>query len=316
MKLVFNSLSLKSLDSIEQVVNSLNNLFKVKKRLKEEGFIDFLFHSNIQSFPLSNNKIFIKFLEENKNDDNRDYIEYLIYHVVNVPFIDEIKKDINLEVSVRGEKFEEFRVVYEHENYILKSLFTENEWESFLVNCEVQELDENANIILKNTTLFNVGNIGNIDENTWIYQYLQKESLETFLIEVSYLEHIIISDDALSAITGYGTNIALLGALLNDLKILNKYCKEYWKFGEIRLPHIKQLGVTTIKPESEQTLNKFGDERKFIDYDGKRSKDPYSVHFNLPEEKRCYLKGFVDENDSKKIYIAYVGKHLRTVKFS
>lgn len=316
MKLVFNSLSLKGLNTIDQIIVSLDNLFKIKKRLKETGFVDFLFHSNIQSFTLADGSIFIGFLEENKNNENKDYIDYLIHHVVNVPFIDELQDNLNLEVAVNGETLEEFKVVHSDPEYALKSFFTENLWENFLINCEVEQLDHDANILKSGSTLLNIGNINDINETTWIYKYLQNESLETFKNEVSDLNHIIISEDAMNAIRGYGANISLLGALLNNLKILNGYCENSWKFGEIRLSHIKQLGVTTIKPESDQTLSKFGAERKFIDSNGKRSKDPFSIHFNLPDDKRCYIKGFIDENNNKKILIAYVGKHLRTVNFS
>lgn len=316
MKLVFNSLSLKGLNTIDQIIISLDNLFKIKKRLKETGFVDFLFHSNIQSFTLSNGSIFISFLEENKNNENKDYIDYLIHHVVNVPFIDELQDDINLEVAVNGENLDEFKIVHEDPNYALKSFFTEALWEKFLVNCEVEKLDQNANILKNGSSLLNIGNINDIDETTWIYKYLQNESLETFTNEVSDLNHIFISQDAMNAIKGYGANISLLGALLNNLKILNTYCEKFWKFGDMRLPHIKQLGVTTIKPESNETLRKFGAERKFIDSSGKRSTEPFSIHFNLPDDRRCYINGFIDEANNKKIFIAYVGKHLRTVKFS
>ncbi|WP_312087615.1 hypothetical protein [Acinetobacter variabilis] len=316
MKLVFNSLSLKGLDSIDQIIISLDNLFKIKKRLKETGFVDFLFHSSIQSFPLSNGSIFISFLEENKNNENKDYIDYLIHHVVNVPFIDELQGDINLEVAVNGENFEGFKIVHEDSGYALKSFFTETLWEKFLVNCEVEKLDQDANIIKNGSSLLNIGKINEIDETTWIYKYLQNESLETFINEVSDLKYIVISQDAMNAIQGYGGNISLLGSLLNNLKVLNSYCESFWKFGEMRLSHIKQLGVTTIKPESSETLKKFGSERKFVDISGKRSPEPFSIHFNLPDDKRCYINSYIDEDNNKKIFIAYVGKHLRTVKFS
>ncbi|MDA0695984.1 MAG: hypothetical protein O2793_06130 [Proteobacteria bacterium] len=315
MKLVFNTLSLRNLDNVDQIVQSLENLFKIRRKLKNNDEMVFLFHSNIQSYTLSCQKSFMEFLSENKNDENSEYLEYLVYHIVNVPFIDEIINNLNLEVFVENDNFQGFKIVYEDHDFALKSFFTEELWEDFTINCEVEKLNNNAEIERIDSQINNIGNLKNINEQTWIYPFLLNLSLELFTTEISFLKNIVLSESVIQSIKSYGNNLSLLGSLLDSLQILDGYCSNFWKFGEIRLSLIKELGVTTIKPESNETLKKFGSERKFTDVDGKKSKYPFTVHFNLPDDKRCYIKGFVDESGIRKIFVAYVGKHLRTVKF-
>ncbi|EHU2502374.1 hypothetical protein VXQ12_08855 [Acinetobacter baumannii] len=316
MRLIFNSLSLRNLNNVEPVINSIDNLFKIKKQLKSDVDFDVLFHSNISSISLENGRNFIDFLQLFETPSNSEYIAYLRDKIFNVPYIDQIEDNIEYDVSYESEIVSEFKIVYKFKDCILKSFFTHEKWENFLIQCKQQSLDENTSEInISDVNIKNIGKLEKIDEDCWIYEYLQNEdenNLDSLLANLSSYNNLLFSKDVITSIRSYGENTSLINALVRNFEIMQLYCEKFWHFGNLRISHLKDLGLTTIKPESDVTLSKFGSQRLFIDHNGVRSTEPYSFHFNLPDFKRCYIKG-IEEDGKRKILVAYIGEHLSTV---
>ena len=71
---------------------------------------------------------------------------------------------------------------------------------------------------------------------------------------------------------------------------------------------IKDLGLN-VRPESERTLRKYGNQRRFKNEYNKN--EIFSYHFDMPRDSRAYLKEVIEE---KKIFIANIVSHLDTVQ--
>ncbi|MCI5222562.1 MAG: hypothetical protein D3924_07815 [Candidatus Electrothrix sp. AR4] len=88
---------------------------------------------------------------------------------------------------------------------------------------------------------------------------------------------------------------------------LDKYCSDFWKRENVMWNQMKDLGLN-VRPESEQTMNKYGNQRIFKNENSRNEK--FSYHFNMPNAHRAYLKAITDD---KKIFIANIVPHLDTV---
>lgn len=317
MRLIFNSLSLKGLNNIDSVVISIDNLFKIKSRLKNDISIELLFHSNITLTNLDNGSNFINFLETNETGENSEYINFLRNKIFNVPYIDEIEENFSYEISFNNSIVPEFRLPYAFEDCYLKSFFSHTKWEEFDLDCKRTFLDEiSAEIISVDTRIKNIGNIAAVQENSWIKELLsddQEIDLASFLESMDKYKFLLFSNDLKQSINSYGEDKTLIKALDKNFKIMENYCQNHWKFGKLRIIALKELGLNSIKPESEPTLLKYGNQRLFNDHNGIRQTEPFSIHFNLPDFRRCYIKE-INENNEKKILVGYVGEHLSTVE--
>lgn len=92
--------------------------------------------------------------------------------------------------------------------------------------------------------------------------------------------------------------------VLNKLKLFNQAIKETWDSGNFSYKIIKRDYPLTISPESDGTINKYGNERTFQLPDG--NSQLFDLHIKMGD-KRIH---FFPDNDKKIIYIGYIGEHL------
>lgn len=95
-----------------------------------------------------------------------------------------------------------------------------------------------------------------------------------------------------------------LNAVMRGLRDLNRYCED-WTSGGFNIK-----AIASASGESAPTLQKYGDQRKFICPDGKYR--TFTWHKKLSDGLRIH---FFDFPAQRRLLIGYVGKHLDTVKY-
>ncbi|HHP0465038.1 TPA: hypothetical protein ACRZZI_002640 [Vibrio harveyi] len=161
------------------------------------------------------------------------------------------------------------------------------------------------------TTPVNIEHLGDLNntQGTWLQQYLPVTTFtnaRTFLANIPQkYPNVILSEKAQTGLAGF--NQGKLSQLERAMSIFQKYCDEKWK-DTFKRQTITRLGVA-IKDESDQTMQRYGNQRNFVNENGQ--KEIIQLHFNISED----FRGNIKPTDDKKIYIAYLGPHLSTVKF-
>jgi len=98
-----------------------------------------------------------------------------------------------------------------------------------------------------------------------------------------------------------------LSKIVSRLVILDNYAANEWLNGEFSYKKAISSTFLDISPESDRTMEKYGNERLFKMPDG--ATKCFELHIKTGD-LRIY---FYPENG--KIYIGYIGKHLSTVKY-
>lgn len=92
--------------------------------------------------------------------------------------------------------------------------------------------------------------------------------------------------------------------IIDRLKTLNNYLN-MWTDGDFNYKEVNNNTNLRISPESQSTLKKFGVQRKFfVENKGK-------LLFDLHIKTGDLRYHFLPDVDTKKVYIGYIGKHLR-----
>ncbi|EOX3333845.1 hypothetical protein ACPFTV_000743 [Vibrio cholerae] len=165
-----------------------------------------------------------------------------------------------------------------------------------------------TNIITSYISFEHLGDLNSI-QGTWLQHCLP---VTTFTNAREFLANIpqkypdvILSTNAQNGLTSF--NQGKLNQLERAMSIFQQYCKNYWN-GTFRMQAITKLGVA-IKDETKQTMAKYGNQRIFENENGQN--EIIQLHFNISED----FRGNIKPTNNKKIYIAYLGPHLSTVKF-
>lgn len=96
-----------------------------------------------------------------------------------------------------------------------------------------------------------------------------------------------------------------LTQIIDRLTTLNKYVSSHWKTGAFNYDDANEQTNLRISPESDKTLQKFGSLRKFTIPE--RGKAIFDLHIKAGDLRLH----FYPDNNAQKIYIGYIGKHLR-----
>mgnify|MGYP001611860214 CR=1 FL=1 len=97
-----------------------------------------------------------------------------------------------------------------------------------------------------------------------------------------------------------------LSFVIRILFELENYCKT-WTQGHFDMTHF-----SNVSPESEATLNQYSDERTFRCPDGQTRL--FSLHFKI--SLKAWRIYFYLQTPNDKVIVGYIGRHLRTAKFS
>lgn len=94
--------------------------------------------------------------------------------------------------------------------------------------------------------------------------------------------------------------------VIKKLKEFNKAISE-WRSGRFDYRHLTKSYSLNISPESARTMEKYGEDRLFTLPDGS------SQYFELHIKTGDLRFHFYPNDDSREVYIGYIGKHLPTI---
>jgi len=160
-----------------------------------------------------------------------------------------------------------------------------------------------------NINVLHLGDLGNVT-GSWIEPLIPVTTFNNeadFLINIpKKYPNVIISENAKRGLIGF--NKGKLNQLERAMDIFQQYCDNHWgdSFNKAK---ITRLGIS-IKDESPETMkvDKYYRQRNFINENGNIENMPF--HFNISDDHRGNIKATGD----KKIFIAYLGYHLDTVR--
>lgn len=148
------------------------------------------------------------------------------------------------------------------------------------------------------------------DHIAW-FQAFQKENLKTskelWIKKNDFFPYLTMCDNIRKSITrmGKSTNLHIV---IEKLRVMNKIAQN-WDKGSFNYQEINKNYNITIHPESQQTLDNYSACRCFSLPNGIRK--TFSLHI-LAGDLRIY---FYPDNDTKHIYIGYIGPHLPTMLY-
>ncbi|HDL7425654.1 TPA: hypothetical protein PXN54_004453 [Yersinia enterocolitica] len=309
----FNELSLSSLDNSLCVRKYFNRIVFFNKLLRNDENLKIAYHSSVLRQLCKDGQNFLDHI--NNSELEKDSQGVLLSTIQETPFLEELQQN-TLEHELYFNENQSIGGAYAYFlNNALFSIPSTDEWDNFSIEMQKQEINDGGDLT---TTSVQVLNLGELDtdsyKRSWVFALIENDEILSPDQLLQRLERdcpsIILSEHAIAFINQTGGNLSILNKIYELSCYLNSYCTDIWKFGEIRRSHIIEKGVM-LKDESETTMQQYGDERIFRNHIG--GTQQYRFHFNITDSIRAYIGGISDE---RKIYLAYLGNHLRTVRFN
>ncbi|MGF1903180.1 hypothetical protein [Aliivibrio sifiae] len=305
MNFSFNELSshcIKSAQDLDAFYKQIRTYVNLTKR---ENLPSIIFNDTFASENYNGIGTIYNILKDSSLDEEeKNYLKGLIQ---NSPFSLAILDD-NISIKFNGEIAKGFQYSAIHG---LRSIsIPSDKWGDYTYSIEQEKIDPvTGDIISKEIEIEHLGNLNNY-AGKWLEAFIP---LVTYSNANEFLEripqnypYVVLSEHAKTALIGFNTG--KLKSLERSMKIFNTFCQKHWRGSVFRKHLITELGVT-IKGESEQTMDKYGHQRNFKNEHGKKEIIP--LHFNISDDHRGNIKPI----EGKKIYIAYLGMHLSTVKY-
>ncbi|WJV53613.1 hypothetical protein PCO85_21110 [Prodigiosinella aquatilis] len=309
----FNELSLSSLDNSICVKYYFDRIIFFNKLIRNDQKLKIAYHSSVLKQPCKDGQNFLEHINNSKLEKDNQGV--LLSTIQETPFLEELQQQtldhelyFNEDQSIGG------AYAYFLNNAFL-SIPSAEEWDKFSIEMQKKEINDNGELTATTVQVLNLGELNAENyKDSWVLALIEDSDISTpeqlFQRLDSDCQSIILSECAIDFINRTGGNLSILNKIYELSCHLNSYCTDVWKFGEIRRSHIIQKGVM-LKDESEPTMQQYGDERIFRNHVGKSQQ--YRLHFNITDSIRGYIGGISDE---RKIFIAYLGNHLRTVRFN
>ncbi|MDW1974401.1 hypothetical protein [Vibrio sp. Vb1980] len=301
----FNEISLDNLNHQNDIEHFYRQIEELICLLNLEKIPNIVFKSDFVSLNINGIGNIHDIIKKSdlKDDDERA----LLSIIQNTPYIDE---EAIHPYQITYSDIDAHGLTYAYSKDIASISIPGADWDRFFINAKKISITDNAELKEEFITIKHLGNLKEI-QGSWLEELIpiasysnQEEFLE--YIETQYLK-IIISKDCIDSIKGL--TLPKVRKLDRSLEILNNYCTSNWKVGKLRYSSISELGLH-VRPESDSTLQQYSEQRTFKNEDG--DKEVFSLHFDISEGERAYIKGVVTD---KSIFIPYIGKHLSTKKF-
>jgi hypothetical protein len=184
-----------------------------------------------------------------------------------------------------------------------KYLSSEAEINSYFV-------DQDNGFLGINFTDCSIDNIMQIKNNdnylTFNQQYLWSVNFRNFWIKKEKLfPNLIMCGEVQNQINLIG-NSGYFNQIIDKLKEFNLAVGN-WDSGNFSYNDINRNHALRISPESSQTINNYGNQRRFqLPHGGT---DLFELHIKTGNLRFHFLP----DNNSRKVFIGYIGPHLQTV---
>lgn len=192
-------------------------------------------------------------------------------------------------------------------NTLSIGLSTTNDWRKNLISIQHYYLNQNGDDNINQVTIRHISNIQTLETHLEWWEKLKFESLkksaELWDRREEFFPNLIFCQEVKTQLQKIGVS-KTLSQIIERLRSLDQYTK-LWSEGSFSYEDTKKKTNLRISPESQSTINKFGTQRKFfIPGLGK-------ILFDLHIKAGDLRFHFYPDNNTKKIYIGYIGKHLR-----
>ncbi len=314
----FNELSLynkaSSIDSARLIIKTfVNSCIKAKNlglgdlRLCESHVPNFYNITILADYSIG------KWLKDNQvNQDLRDKFKEI---VTSSPLI--CSFEIN-EVNVYSRS--EFNKYFENQTHVISglgvayifdtlsiSISTHHEWHKNSIEISHYYLNDQLEEVTNNIIVKHFSSPQNLQTHIDWWEQHKIDSInnssELWEKRKDIFPNLVFCGEVENQLKSIGTS-KLFNQIIDRLTVLNNYL-ENWNRGSFNYNEVNQKTNLRISPESTSTLNKFGTLRKFnIPSKGK-------VIFDLHIKTGDLRFHFYPDNESKKVYIGYIGKHLR-----
>jgi hypothetical protein len=180
-----------------------------------------------------------------------------------------------------------------------------SDWDTISVQCEIQEI-VGDDVTSWNEVIHHASQSSHLgQQKDWIHRRIKKtisEGKELWKCVGEYFPSLLfcpVIEDQMSSLPKHS-----LASIMRGLSQLNDYCID-WKSGAFNPSAIE----CNVSPESPSTLQKFSKEREALCPDKKIRTFSWHVKVGL---WRIYFDPIPGPG---KLFVGYVGDHLRTVKF-
>lgn len=307
----FNEISLRNLTDSKKIQVYFDRVTLLNKLIRNDGFLKIAYHSSVLREKSINGKSFLDHIDDSGlAPDNRGS---LLSTIQETPFLDELQQN-KLDAELYYDNANAVGGAYAyHLKHAIFSIPSNAEWNKYNVIMDKRELDSKGDFLISSVTVYNLGSIESEDyEGSWVSELIGNQRITSTEVLMDLIEkecpHIVLSDIAVDYITKLGNVLGTINRIFDQFTVLEKYCVNHWHDGDLIRSHISDCGLI-LKDESSSTMKKYGKERQFKNHLNKTT--TYRFHYNVTEGDRAYIGGI---NDEKKIFISYMGKHLKTVK--
>jgi len=323
---MFNELSIAPVNSKNLVREILENFVQSFIKAREMGFSEMrLYENSIQNLyqiQLFNGYNIDKWLEDNEKNSANEYIVsrdsqasfqeiFTTYPLITESEISENefynRSEFTKLLDDNTHKVFGLGAAYIYDSLAI-SLETNLEWKNNNISILHYFLTHNGEEVNENASVKHFSNINFLNAHeSWIQQIQVdslKKSQELWEQRDVFFPHLTLCAEVERQLQKIGVNKMLL-QIINRLKSLNDYA-EHWKTGDFSYEDVNATTDLRISPESNNTIKNYGSLRRFtIPNQGKKLFDLHIKTGNL----RFH---FYPDNNNRKIYIGYIGKHLRT----
>jgi hypothetical protein len=317
MVCMLNELSLAKVSSREMVYDILENFIKAVIRAKEIGFTEIRLHErslpNLYQINISQDYNIDLWLNDGRvSSDLRNNFRTIL---TSTPLI---KQSEISEIDIFSRS--EFHKILDGVKYqvwglgaafiystLSISLATNDEWGKNEIVLSHFYLDDNVEEKIEEVVVKHFSSLETLNSHIDWYEKYQLECLRTskevWERRVEFFPNIELCEEVEQQLSKIGIS-KMLFQIIDRLKTLNDYVKQ-WKNGDFDYENVNQTTNLRISPESDSTIRMFSSIRKFtVPGQGRQV-------FNLHIKTGDLRFHFYPDNISKKVYIGYIGKHLR-----
>lgn len=311
MDYILNELSVSKLPSIQEARNVLNTF--VETCINAKNLLNFETLripeeiGSIYNIELSNGYPLSKWLHDNDVDfDTRQRVYQII---ANPPLLKQSEVETNplsyyyyQKQEVKG--FAAAAII----NTLAVSFLTDNKLDNANIEIQHEFINEAEEIVAENIAVKHAVKKDHIVNHQAYFQQLRNESLQKCKQiweqrNELFPNLVFCGKTKKQLITGLSSKY--VHQIFDRLTSLNNYLRD-WSVGEFNVSDFVSKNNVDCSDESDCTIQKYGDERKFTIADGT------SVYFRLHIKTGDLRFHFYPDNQSKKAYIGYIGKHLNT----
>lgn len=314
---MFNELSLSKVSSREILYDILENFIRAVIRAKEIGFTEIRLHErslpNLYQINISQDYNIDLWLNDGRvNSDLRNNFRTIL---TSTPLIKESEIS-EIDIFSRSE----FHKILDSVKYqvwglgaafiystLSVSLATNDEWDKNEIAFSHFYLDENVEEKIEEVVVKHFSSTETLNTHIdWYVKYqleCLRKSKEVWERRIEFFPNLELCEEVEHQLDKIGIS-KMLFQIVDRLKTLNNYVKD-WEKGDFDYANVNQTTNLRISPESESTIRKFGSIRKFIVPD--QGKKLFDLHIKTGDLRFH----FYPDNILKKVYIGYIGKHLR-----